>query len=138
MSILRPLVEEFTVEPFCSSTIVRYTLQPPGEGDNAFERGFIRLDTNNQRGLGQVLSVAGYTEHETGSIIFPGIVSIGMSTITHEARGPPTVDLRNVSQIFPFYQIKPSNSIKSRSTPLLNFVTSMGTELLSFIFLRNN
>lgn len=100
MSILRPLVEEFILEPFYSSTIIRYTLQPPGEGDNVFERGFIQLDTDYQQG--QVLSVAGYTEHETGSVIFPGIVSIGMSTSIHDARGPPVVDLRNVSKILSF------------------------------------
>jgi hypothetical protein len=41
--------------------------------------------------------VAGYTEHETGSVILPGIVSIGISTITHDARGPPAVNLCNVS-----------------------------------------
>jgi len=96
MSTQLVLVNDLTLMPTVSSSTTRYTLQPPGEGDNVFERGFIQVRLSSEMQPGQQLFVTGYTEHEVRPAMpFPG-VGIGMNSFTHEEGGPYAVDLRTV------------------------------------------
>jgi hypothetical protein len=90
-------VNDFTLVPTVSSSTTTYTLQPPGDGDNVFERGFIQVRLSSEMQRGQQLFVAGYTEHEARPAMpFLG-AGIGTNSFTHEEGGPYIVDLRTVS-----------------------------------------
>jgi hypothetical protein len=89
------IITELPLVPSASSATLKFIMQPLGDGDNFFERGFVQLRPEITRG--QRLSVAGYSVHENASFVPHIGVGICATSVVYEEGGPFTVDLRPVS-----------------------------------------